>query len=65
MALRSMAGRASDVDDADPLALFGAVPAIKIGLALRNLAPKSRPIGERCIGSHREYRRLALDWSSP
>jgi hypothetical protein len=30
----------------------GAVPAAGIGLALRNLAPKSRPIGERYIGNY-------------
>ena len=62
---RPMAGRASDVDGRDPLALLGAIYVVKIGLALKILASKSRPIGDRCIGSHREYQRLALDWSSP
>ena len=30
-------------------------PAAGIGLALRNLSPKSHSIGERYIGNHRKY----------
>jgi hypothetical protein len=35
------------------------------GLPLRNLAPKSRCKGERCIENQREYRSLAPDWIAP
>jgi hypothetical protein len=40
-------------------------PAAAIGLALINLTPKSRSIGERYIGNHRKYRSLARNWPAP
>ena len=50
--------------------LLGALPRVHgaaagIGLALRNLAPKSRSIGERYLGNHRKYRCLAPNWPAP
>jgi hypothetical protein len=41
------------------------VPAAGIGLALSNLAPKTRSIRERYIGNHRKCRSLARDWPAP
>ena len=40
-------------------------PAAGIGLALRNLALKSPPIGECYIVNHRKYQPLARDWPAP
>jgi hypothetical protein len=40
-------------------------PAAGIGLALRNLALKSPPIGECYIVNHRKYQSLARDWPAP
>ena len=39
--------------------------ATGIGLALRNLAPNTRSIGERYIENHRKFRSLAPDWPAP
>ena len=36
-----------------------------MGRAPRNLAPKSRYIGKRYIGNHRNYPFLTPDWSAP
>ena len=42
---------------------LGASPEVGTGLTLRNIAPKSRSIGERCIRENRiKYRSLTRNW---
>jgi hypothetical protein len=52
----------AEVDRAKGLA---GCAAAGTGLAVRNLAPKSRSVGECYIGNHRKCRCLARDWLAP